>query len=118
MACFITPLIAGIVVSLVKRVLKGSTALKLNVLEWMLLGGALVLAAEHAWHGELVPYPPFLTAMKNPEDMPTLLSEVSVVGGSMTLATTVLWFGLLAVSRKLELKTTPPKKVISTLGNK
>ena len=33
----------------------------------MLFGGSFLLAAEHVYHGEVVFYPPFLTAMENSE---------------------------------------------------
>ena len=41
---------------------------KLKWLSWMLWGGAALLAFEHIWHGEVVPWFPFLTAMSNPAD--------------------------------------------------
>ncbi|MEM0000594.1 MAG: hypothetical protein QXP03_03780 [Desulfurococcaceae archaeon] len=115
MACFITPLLAGLVVGLLNRVRGSSSDLKLNVLFYMLLGGALVLAAEHAWHGELVPYPPFLTAMQSPEDLPVVLNEIGVVGSSMTLAVTTLWLGILGISRKMKTRTIPPTRIVTTL---
>ncbi|MBR6503754.1 MAG: hypothetical protein IKT15_02125, partial [Firmicutes bacterium] len=34
---------------------------KLKWLTWMLWGGAALLAFEHIWHGEVVPWFPFLT---------------------------------------------------------
>ena len=35
--------------------------------------------------------PPFLTAMKNPEDIPEMLHEMSTVGVSMAAIVTVVW---------------------------
>lgn len=115
MACFITPLLAGIVTSILGRIVKGANKLKLNVLMYLLLGGSLVLALEHVWHGEVVPYPPFLTAMQNPEDIPVMLHEISMVGGSMTIAVVGLWLGIVWVSKKLEVKISPPVMVTTTL---
>ena len=106
MACFITPLIAGVIVGIIKRVWKTTDKLKLSALELMLLGGSLVLAAEHAWHGEIVPYPPFLTGG-------LVLREVSVVGGSMTLAVTLVWITTLKLSKLLEVKFRPPIRISS-----
>lgn len=108
MACFITPLLTGIVVSLARRLLKKTW---LRTLEVMLIGGSLVLLAEHAWSGEVVPYPPFLTSMKDPGATTVLLHEVGVVGGSMTLAVAALWLSLVYVSRKLEVKARPLRPV-------
>ncbi|MEM0002509.1 MAG: hypothetical protein QXW93_06115 [Desulfurococcaceae archaeon] len=115
MACFITPLITGIVIDLLRRFWARHSKINLGLLELMLIGGALVLMVEHAWHGEIVPYPPFLTAMKNPEDIPVMLHEVSIVGGSMTLAVVALWTGIVFVSKKLETKLMLTKQVITTL---
>lgn len=101
MACFVTPLLTGIVVSLARRLLKKAW---LKTLELMLIGGSLVLAAEHVWSGEITPYPPFLTSMKTPDATMLFFHEIGVVGGSMTLAVTALWLGLVLVSRKLEVR--------------
>lgn len=117
-ACFIAPLLAGLIMGLLNRVRKFSSNLKLDMLFYMLLGGALVLAAEHACHGELVLYPPFLTAMQNPEDIPTMLNEIIIVGGSMTLAVTTLWLGVVSISKKLETGSAHLTRVLTTLETK
>lgn len=115
MACFITPLVVGIATLIASKLQRTLERFKLNILAYMLLGGALVLAVEHVWHGEVVPYPPFLTAMQNPEDIPVMLHEMSVVGGSMTLATTALWSIIVLASRKLEVKAQTPIRITTTL---
>ena len=38
---------------------------KLKWLTYMLWGGAVLLAFEHIWHGEVVPWFPFLTAISH-----------------------------------------------------
>ena len=38
---------------------------KLKWLSYMLWGGVVLLAFEHVWHGEVVPWFPFLTAMND-----------------------------------------------------
>lgn len=115
MACFITPIIMGIIIATLSKIRADSDRLKLNMLVCMLLGGAIVLAIEHAWHGEIVPYPPFLTAMKNLEEMPILLHEMGVVGGSMTLATVFSWFGVVSAYHKLKAKSTKMPKIVTAL---
>lgn len=40
---------------------------KLRWLTNLLWGGSALLAFEHIWHGEVVPWFPFLTAVENPE---------------------------------------------------
>ena len=57
----------------------------------LLWGGVLLLAFEHFWHGEVVPYPPFLTAMESPEDTAEMLAEMGSVGVSMAVTVTVVW---------------------------
>lgn len=104
MACFITPLVIGIILGILGRRYRGYNRLKIDVLAYVLIGGALILVVEHLWHGEIVPYPPFLTAMQNPEDISVLFREVGVIGGSMTFAGALLGLGMTYISRKLEVK--------------
>lgn len=102
LACFITPAIIGAIVSIVKRFSKTSgERLKLGALEAMLWGGSILLAFEHVWHGEVVPYPPFLTAAMAPGAWGTILHEIATVGGAMSLAVTAVWGGILAVPKLL-----------------
>jgi len=93
--------VLGIVVEAVKRIARGvGERLRLNILSTMLLGGSLVLAVEHMWHGEVAPWPPFLTAMSNLADIPVMLHEILYVGGLMSIATTAAWMGILAYTRR------------------
>ena len=65
---------------------------KLSWLMNMLWGGVLLLCIEHMWHGEVVPFPPFLTAMNAPEEIPAMLGEMATVGVSMAILVTTVWF--------------------------
>ncbi len=96
MACFTVPLAEGIILSVAKKIAFKNNAdsvikAKLEHLENMLYGGSFLLAIEHIYHGEVVLYPPFLTAMNNPEDIPEMLHEMSTVGLSMAAIVTVVW---------------------------
>ena len=64
---------------------------KLGILNGMLWGGSFLLALEHIFHGEVVMYPPFLTAMQSAEDTAEMLSEMGTVGVGMALAITITW---------------------------
>ena len=64
---------------------------KLKWLTWMLWGGVILLAFEHVWHGEVVPYPPFLTAMYSSPDTLAMLREMATVGVCMALLITAVW---------------------------
>jgi hypothetical protein len=114
MACFVAPAVEAIVVSVIKKnekkkeadaVKNGVTATastvsesripwsrKLGWLTRMLWGGVFLLAIEHIWHGEVVPWFPFLTAMNNPADIQPMLMEILTVGGTMVLFVTAVWF--------------------------
>ena len=76
MACFLVPAGEGIVTEIVKKAeakkeqngksthsdeTKIPFSRKLNWLSKLLWGGSILLAFEHVWHGEVVPFFPFLT---------------------------------------------------------
>ena len=65
---------------------------KLGWLMNMLWGGVILLCIEHMWHGEVVPFPPFLTAMEDPTEIPVMLGEMGTVGVGMAVLVTVTWF--------------------------
>ena len=77
---------------------KISLSRKLKWLEGMLVGGAILLMFEHVWHGEVVPWFPFLTAMSNPEDMMEMFHEMATVGVTMAVLVTLVWFGMCKVA--------------------
>jgi hypothetical protein len=115
-ACFITPLTVGLILAAIRKLWRGAERVRLDILVYLMLGGALVLAAEHVWHGEVVPWPPFLTAMQSPEDIPVVINEMTRVGGTMTLAVTGAWLLVLGFTRRVQVKITPIKQLTTTLG--
>ena len=91
MACFLVPTAEAIVTTVIAKAAKDekkdytdvsvetgtevhekpakmSFVRKLRWLSNMLWGGAVLLCFEHLWHGEVVPFPPFLTAASDPAD--------------------------------------------------
>lgn len=101
MACFLVPLGEAVVLTVAKKLAFKKNAdsvikARLGNLEKMLYGGSFLLAIEHVYHGEVVLYPPFLTAMKNPEDIPEMLHEMATVGVSMAIVVTAVW-GILSI---------------------
>ena len=70
---------------------KISWSRKLRWLSWLLWGGALLLAYEHVWHGEVVPWFPFLTAMNDPGDTAEMLHEMATIGVTMACIVTGVW---------------------------
>ena len=134
MACFIVPAVEAIVVSVAKKVIEKKekqpeevsvvldgtpeTAYKIpfsRKLKWlnnMLWGGSALLAFEHVWHGEVVPWFPFLTAAADPADAAEMLHEMATVGVSMAALVTLVWLAMLGVSAVIEkraLKAEPVK---------
>ncbi|MBQ9415846.1 MAG: hypothetical protein IJU20_03265 [Clostridia bacterium] len=83
---------------------------KLKWLNRMLWGGSALLAFEHLWHGEIVPYFPFLTAASNPEDAAEMLREMGTVGVSMALLVTLVWLGIVGVTALMEKKAAKEDK--------
>ena len=69
---------------------------KLHWLFNLLLGGSVLLAFEHIWHGEVVPWFPFLTAMSNVADRAEMFREMATVGVGMAVLVTVTW-GIMCV---------------------
>jgi len=88
---------------------------RLSWLNKMLWGGTILLALEHVWHGEVVPWPPFLTAMENPADVAPMLHEMAVFGGAMAITVTVVW-GIMILIAELKAKATPEVKVSPVSG--
>ncbi len=84
MACFVVPTGAAIVTTAIRK--KVPENLHLDWLNSMLWGGVIMLAVEHVAHGEVVLYPPFLTA-----GVPEVLPEMLKVGIPMTLVIFCVW---------------------------
>lgn len=78
---------------------------KLKWLNNMLWGGSALLGFEHVWHGEVVPWFPFLTNAANPADAAEMLHEMSTAGVSMAVIVTVVWLGMVAVTSAIEKRT-------------
>lgn len=103
MACFLVPAAEAAVVTLAERAAAKkeaegknptvaiSMSRKLKWLSALLWGGVVLLAFEHVWHGEVVPWFPFLTAMGDPADAAEMFHEMSTVGVCMALLITGVW---------------------------
>ena len=103
MACFVVPLATGVVTTVFRK--KIPAALKISWLNIMLWGGVAMLVIEHIAHGEVVLYPPFLTAMQNPAAIPTMVEEMVTIGGTMTIAIVVVWAVLVAISSRMSVSS-------------
>ena len=130
MACFLVSTAEAIVTTIVQKSLEkrekktgvvkvpksGVTwSRRLSWLNKMLWGGAILLVFEHIWHGEVVPWPPFLTAMKTPGDVAPMLHEIATVGVAMAVTVTAVW-GLMILVVELKARATPETKVKPVTG--
>lgn len=121
MACFLVPTAGAVAAGVASKVAKKNekqdnteksieqihaipVSRKLSWLVKMLIGGAVLLAFEHVWHGEVVPFFPFLTAMEDPSSMAEMFHEMATVGVTMTGIILVVWLGMLAVVSAMEKK--------------
>ena len=112
MACFLVSATVGIGTAVARHIVKhhenkleleGKTQLpekfgsdvkwsqKLAYLELTLFSGSFVLALEHILHGEVVPFPPFLTAAADPADAMEMLTEMGTVGVAMLAILVAAW---------------------------
>jgi len=89
MACFLVSATLGLITTLARD--RFPAKWHINWLNIMILGGSVALAVEHVAHGEIVPWPPFLTAMASPEDTAVMLKEMVTVGIPMALALVLAW---------------------------
>lgn len=121
MACFVVPVTEAVVTTVAQRIMKAHEkeeklspemdcaegvnkipfSVKLGWLNRLLWGGSALLAFEHLWHGEIVPFFPFLTAVADGE-VSGMLAEMSTTGVMMAVLVTVVWAGMLLVSSTME----------------
>lgn len=117
MACFTAAIPEVIAVHLIKKSVEKKEAqnpnkdlhkiplsVKLSWLITMLWGGIFLLAIEHFWHGEIVPFPPFLTAMQSAEETQIMLNEILLIGGAMDIFIPVVWFIGCMVAERIRAK--------------
>ena len=103
MACFVVPAAEAEKHGGAHGTMEGMSFV--NKLKWltnMLWGGALLLLFEHVWHGEVVPFFPFLTAMESPASTAAMLWEMATTGLLMAGLITLVWVGMVLVTNAME----------------
>lgn len=100
MACFTVPMSLAIVIGAIRK--KIPAKYHVNWLLSLLGGGVVALLLEHIAHGEVVPYPPFFTAMKNPADTATMLHEMATVGVAMAVVCVTVWIAMVVYVSRVE----------------
>ena len=133
MACFTVPAAEAIITTVAQKILKSkeknqtikmshedetekiSFSTKLGWLNKMLWGGSALLAFEHVWHGEVVPFFPFLTAVKDGEAS-EMLHEMVTTGVTMAVIVTAVWGLMVLVSSLMEKKIDKTDSIIAGVG--
>ena len=139
MACFTVPAAEAIITTVAERIIKSkekklalsgavntkadeneapkiSLSTKIGWLNKMLWGGSALLAFEHVWHGEVVPFFPFLTAVKDGNAM-EMLHEMATAGVCMALLVTAAWGIMVGVVSMLEKKAKTSDKSAKLAGD-
>ena len=138
MACFTVPAAEAIITTVAERIIKSkekkmalsgavntkadeneavkiSLSTKIGWLNEMLWGGSALLAFEHVWHGEVVPFFPFLTAVKDGEAS-EMLHEMATAGVCMALLVTAAWGIMVGVVSMFEKKSKNENKTVNLAG--
>lgn len=132
MACFLVPVAEAVITTVAGRVIKSKEIKTVSLqsdeqnqpdcfeklhfsdkLKWlsnMLWGGSALLCFEHIWHGEIVPYFPFLTAASDPEEFGAMLKEMATVGSSMALFITAVWVAMVITTTVIEKRAETAEK--------
>ncbi|MFA6804952.1 MAG: hypothetical protein WCR17_03125 [Candidatus Methanomethylophilaceae archaeon] len=96
MACFLVPAAIGVVTTVFRK--KIPEQYHINWLNTMIWGSVLALLVEHIWHGEIVPWFPFLTAMmSDPGDTAAMLYEMGTIGVGMAIAVIAVWAAMVVI---------------------
>ena len=83
---------------------------KLKWLTNLLWGGAVLLAYEHVWHGEVTPWFPFLTNAATPEQASEMLHEMATNGVAMAVLVTLAWIAMVCISITISKKSIKAEK--------
>ncbi len=116
MACFVVPAAEAVVTTIVKKnadkkadskktEIRNPFLRRMNWLNNMLWGGSALLAFEHVWHGEVVPWFPFLTNAADPASAAEMLHEMATSGVAMAALVTAVWVFTVIASGMLEKRT-------------
>ncbi len=112
MACFIVPSSVAALTTVFRK--KFPERWRVQWLNAMIWGGAVGLAVEHVAHQEIVPWFPFLTAMRSPAEAAAMLKEMALVGIPMTLALVGVWVVMVVVSERfLTTRDAPARAVVA-----
>ncbi|MCI0504022.1 hypothetical protein L0Y65_04890 [Candidatus Micrarchaeota archaeon] len=99
MACFAAPAALGVFAFAFRK--SFPERWHIGWLNTMILGATVALGIDHAASGEIVPYPPFLSAMANPADAAAMAGEIISVGIPMAIGLVLAWVLMVVIHEKL-----------------
>ena len=114
MACFIIPAVEAVATTVATKIIekkenntealevKTGFSRKIKWLNNMLWGGSALLAFEHAWHGEIMPWFPFLTNAVEPASRSEMIHEMATTGVTMAVLVSVVWAVMVVASNAIE----------------
>ena len=111
MACFLVPAAEAVITTAAAKRIKTKDESSDKIVSWheklgwlssMLWGGSGLLAFEHIWHGEVVPFFPFLTNAADAADRAAMLHEMATSGVGMAALVTAAWAGMVLVTGRME----------------
>lgn len=95
MACFAAPAALGVFTFVFRK--RFPERWHVGWLNTMILGSTVALGVDHIASGEIVPYPPFLSAMASLADTEAMIGEIISVGIPMAIALVVVWIAIVLV---------------------
>ncbi len=99
MACFlVTAAVATVTTVFRKKIPEKWHINWFNIMAW---GAVIALLVEHIVHNEIVPWPPFFTAMSNPADFHQMLVEMLQIGVPMLIAVTLTWLAMVIIYNRI-----------------
>lgn len=110
MACFLVSAALGIFTTAFRK--KFPKEMHIDWLNIMIFGSTVAFGVEHIAKGEIVPWPPFLTAMGNAQDFAVMLKEMWAIGVPIMLAIVFAWIAAVVVYEKFM----APAKVKAAAG--
>ncbi len=114
MACFLVPAAEAVIAGVSTHKAKNKESkketkegkipfsTKLGWLFKMSSLGAILLMFEHVWHGEVVPFFPFLTNAVKAADRAEMFHEMATTGVLMAVLITMVWVGMLVAVHFIE----------------
>jgi hypothetical protein len=99
MACFLVTAAAATVTTVFRKKIPEKWHINwFNIMAW---GAVIALLVEHIVHNEIVPWPPFFTAMSSSADFHQMLVEMLQIGVPMLIGVTLTWLAMVLIYNRI-----------------